>query len=83
VLVCRPCLLMDNMEKPFRAAVVRIASEPKTALRGGYLFRGLEISHDGHSDRVFSHVSEFAGEGPLCFPLLCWSGARIAAFIFS
>jgi len=63
-----------------QGAVVRIASEPKTALRGGYLFRGLEISHDGHSDRVFLMFPEFAGEDLYGFPLLCWSGARIAAF---
>ena len=63
-----------------QGAVVRIASEPKTALRGGYLFRGLEISHDDHSDRVFLMFPEFAGEDLYGFPLLCWSGARIAAF---
>lgn len=63
-----------------QGAVVRIASEPKTAPRGGYLFRGLEIGHDGHSDRIFLMFPEFAGEDLYGFPLLCWEGARIAAF---
>jgi DNA replication ATP-dependent helicase Dna2 len=62
-----------------QGAVVRIVREPKTAPRGGYLFRGLEISHDGHSDRIFLMFPEFAGEDLYGFPLLCWAGARIAA----
>ena len=71
---------MDNIEETFQGVVVRIASEPKTALRGGYIFRGLEVSDGSHTDRIFLMFPEFAGEDLYGFPLLCWSGARIAAF---
>jgi DNA replication ATP-dependent helicase Dna2 len=63
-----------------QGAVVRVASEPKMAPRGGYLFRGLEISDEDHSDRIFLMFSESLGEDLYEFPLLCWEGARVAAF---
>jgi DNA replication ATP-dependent helicase/nuclease Dna2 len=63
-----------------QGAVVRIAAEPKQAPRGGYLFRGLEVSQDGCSDRVFLMFPELIGEDLYGFSLLCWEGARIAAY---
>jgi DNA replication ATP-dependent helicase Dna2 len=63
-----------------QGAVVRIASEPKKAPRGGYIFRGLEITADEHTNRVFLMFPEFAGQDLYDFPLLCWEDARIAAF---
>jgi len=60
--------------------VFRIAGEPKTAPRGGYLFRGIELVDDAGSGRIFLMFPEFSGEDLYDFPLLCWEGARLAAF---
>ncbi len=59
--------------------VVRIASEPKLAAKGGYLFRGLELSGET-DDRIFIIFPIFAGNDLYEFPLLCWEDAHIAAF---
>ncbi len=59
--------------------VVRIASEPKLAAKGGYLFRGLELAGDT-DDRIFIIFPIFGGNDLYEFPLLCWEGAHIAAF---
>jgi DNA replication ATP-dependent helicase Dna2 len=59
--------------------VVRVSAEPKTAAKGGYLFRGLELV-DGPGRRVFLILPVFAGDDLYDFPLLCWEGARIAAY---
>ncbi len=60
--------------------IVRIASEPKRAAKGGYLFRGLELAGDTDHDRIFIIFPIFAGDDLYEFPLLCWEGALIAAF---
>jgi DNA replication ATP-dependent helicase Dna2 len=59
--------------------VARVSAEPKTAAKGGYLFRGLELV-DGPGRRVFVIFPVFAGDDLYEFPLLCWEGARIAAY---
>jgi len=59
--------------------VVRIASEPRAAAKGGYLFRGLELAGDTDNDRIFIIFPIFTGDDLYEFPLLCWEGARIAA----
>jgi DNA replication ATP-dependent helicase Dna2 len=60
--------------------IIRISSEPKTAPKGGYLFRGLELSAQQDSGRVFIIFPAFAGEQLYEFPLLCWIGAEVSAF---
>jgi DNA replication ATP-dependent helicase Dna2 len=65
--------------EPLHGNVIRIAAEPKTAPKGGYLFRGLELSSAGDSGRVFIICPQFAGEDLYGFPLLCWEGCRIDA----
>lgn len=60
--------------------IVRISSDPKTAPKGGYLFRGLELSGDPDLGRVFIIFPHFAGDHLYEFPLLCWEGAEIAGF---
>jgi DNA replication ATP-dependent helicase Dna2 len=60
--------------------IVRIASEPRTAAKGGYLFRGLELASEGDLNRVFLIFPCFLGDDLYEFPLLCWEGAEIAGF---
>ena len=60
--------------------IVRIAEEPKTAARGGYLFRGLEFDAETGNERVFLICPAYAGDDLYEFPLLCWLGARVAAY---
>ncbi|MBI5572017.1 MAG: AAA family ATPase [Desulfomonile tiedjei] len=60
--------------------VVRVSSEPRTAPKGGYLFRGLELAVDSGTERLFIMFPIFAGEDIYDFPLLCWEGAQVAAF---
>ncbi|MBM3300404.1 MAG: PD-(D/E)XK nuclease family protein, partial [Deltaproteobacteria bacterium] len=60
--------------------VIRVSTEPKTAPRGGYLFRGLEISGNMGNDRIFVIFPAFLGRDLYEFPLLCWEGAQVAAF---
>lgn len=60
--------------------VTRLTDEPKTAPRGGYLFRGLELRSEPESDRVFILCPELAGDHLYEFPLLCWEGAHVGAF---
>lgn len=59
--------------------MVRVSAEPRTAAKGGYLFRGLELA-DGQGRRLFVIFPVFAGDDLYEFPLLCWEGARIAAY---
>ncbi len=70
----------DRETYSIEGRIVRIAAEPKTAPRGGYLFRGLEISCAADNQRVFLIFPVFAGDDFYEFPLLCWPGARVAAF---
>ncbi|HMK37635.1 MAG TPA: AAA domain-containing protein [Desulfomonilaceae bacterium] len=60
--------------------VVRISSEPRTAAKGGYLFRGLELLDERDGRRVFVVFPIFAGDDLYEFPLLCWEDARVAAY---
>lgn len=60
--------------------IVRISSEPKTAPRGGYLFRGLEMEGEIEDERLFLILPIFTGKDLYNFPLLCWEGARVSAF---
>ena len=80
MLDCPPCLLMDNIEKTFRVLSFGLLPNRRRPRAQSTLFRGLEISDDGHSDRVFLMFPDFAGEDLYGFPLLCWAGVRIAAF---
>jgi DNA replication ATP-dependent helicase Dna2 len=66
---------MDSIQ----GRVMRVSAEPKTAAKGGYLFRGLELV-DRTDARVFVIFPVFAGADLYEFPLLCWEGARIAAY---
>ena len=70
----------ESTSHSLEGRVVRIASEPRVATKGGYLFRGLELAGDTDSDRIFIIFPVFAGDDLYEFPLLCWEGARIAAF---
>jgi len=69
----------DNTEDLY-GEIVRVAKEPKTAARGGYLFRGLEISCESHRQRVFVICPVFSGNRIYEFPLLCHAGLRLAAY---
>ncbi|MBI5248622.1 MAG: AAA family ATPase [Desulfomonile tiedjei] len=60
--------------------VIRISSEPKTAAKGGYLFRGLELAGEQDIGRIFIIFPHFAGDQLYEFPLLCWTGAEITGF---
>ena len=60
--------------------ITRISSEPKTAAKGGYLFRGLELASDQIDGRIFVILPSFVGDELYEFPLLCWAGAEIACF---
>ncbi|MBI4964142.1 MAG: AAA family ATPase [Desulfomonile tiedjei] len=44
------------------------------------MFRGVELVADADSDRIFLMFPEFCGNENYEFPLLCWEGARVAAF---
>ncbi len=63
--------------------IARISSEPRQARSGDYAFRGLEISEDGGTGRIFvifpEFLSDFDREDLWRFPLLCWRGAEIGA----
>jgi DNA replication ATP-dependent helicase Dna2 len=67
-------------QESVKGYVVRIASEPRPAAKGGYLFRGLELAGDGDNARRFIIFPEFVGNGLYEFPLLCWEGALVACF---
>ena len=69
----------DNTED-LHGRIVRVAKEPKTAPRGGYLFRGVEISRESDQQRGFVIFPVFSGSRIYEFPLLCHEGLRIAAF---
>lgn len=69
----------DEKTAPIQGRVSRISSEPKTAAKGGYLFRGLELLGDG-AERTFIIIPEFSGEHLYGFPLLCWEDCHIAAY---
>jgi DNA replication ATP-dependent helicase Dna2 len=60
--------------------VTRVAGEPRTAARGGYLFRGLELGDERGNDRIFIIFPVFVGDDLYEFPLLCWEGAQVAAY---
>lgn len=64
--------------------ITRISSEPRKARTGDYDFRGLEISEEAGTERVFVIVPEnlrdFGREDLWRFPLLCWKGAEIAGY---
>ncbi len=60
--------------------ITRISSDPKTAAKGGYLFRGLELAGEQDDGRVFIIFPSFVGDELYEFPLLCWAGAEIAGF---
>ena len=49
-------------------------------MKGGYLFRGLEIAADKDNDRIFIIIPAFVGDDLYEFPLLCWQDAWVAAF---
>ncbi len=83
-LIC-PCARLRRMPAEenthsIHGRIVRISSEPKTAPRGGYLFRGLEMSAELENERLFLILPVFAGRDLYDFPLLCWEGARVSAF---
>lgn len=73
----------DPNIQAIRGCIARIASEPRLAARGGYLFRGIELVDDAKSGRIFLMFPESSGEDLYVFPLLCWEGAQIAAFNLS
>ncbi len=82
---CPPCATLPRMSSDEKTAsvqgsVTRISSEPKTAAKGGYLFRGLELAGETDTERLFLIIPEFAGDDLYCFPLLCWEGCRVAAY---
>ena len=60
--------------------VLRVSREPKAAPRGGYLFRGLEMTEVDDNRRIFLIFPVFSGEDVYGFPLLCWEGAFVAAY---
>lgn len=60
--------------------VVRIASEPRVAPRGGYLFRGLELSAEGEYSRIFLMFQEGLARDLYDLPQLCWVGTEVAAY---
>ena len=70
----------ESTPNSLEGRVVRIASEPRVAAKGGYLFRGLELAGDTDNERIFVIFPIFTGDDLYEFPLLCWEGARIAAF---
>lgn len=61
-------------------SVVRSTKEPRTAARGGYLFRGIELRVTADDRRTFILCPELAEEDLYQFPLLCWEGAQVGAF---
>lgn len=69
----------DTIESVY-GRVIRIAGEPKTAARGGYLFRGLEIQGQSDNFRTFIMFPEFSGQAIFEFPLLCWEDASVSAY---
>jgi DNA replication ATP-dependent helicase Dna2 len=73
-------MVADRETYSVHGRVVRIAAEPKTAQRGGYLFRGLEVSEEEDNTRIFLIFPIFTGDDLYEFPLLCWPGATVAAF---
>jgi DNA replication ATP-dependent helicase Dna2 len=60
--------------------IARISAEPKTAAKGAYLFRGLELALLGDSRRIFLIFPIYEGEDVYDFPLICWEGARISIY---
>jgi DNA replication ATP-dependent helicase Dna2 len=58
--------------------IARISAEPKTAAKGAYLFRGLELAPLDGSRRIFLIFPIYEGEDVYDFPLLCWEGAHIS-----
>jgi DNA replication ATP-dependent helicase Dna2 len=77
--------MLDGTPKDsVRGKVTRIASEPRKAARGDYLFRGLELTCAGDAPRTFIIVPEtmtdFDRPDLYVFPLLCWEGAETAAY---
>lgn len=73
-------MLTEDTAQDVQGRVTRISSEPKTAAKGGYLFRGLELCCSSDSTRVFILFPIFVGDDLYEFPLLCWEGALVAAF---
>jgi DNA replication ATP-dependent helicase Dna2 len=71
---------VDEKTASVQGSVTRISSEPKTATKGGYLFRGLELSGETDAERIFIILPEFSGEDLYAFPLLCWEGCQVAAY---
>ncbi len=71
---------VSEKEHSITGKIVRISSEPRTAPKGGYLFRGVELSTDNDSSRVFVIFPDFVRENLYEFPLLCWEGAQVACF---
>ena len=63
-----------------RGRIIRVASEPRTAPRGGYLFRGIEIQRDVESGRTFLMFPIFTRKDLYHLPLLCREGLDIAAY---
>jgi hypothetical protein len=61
-------------------SVVRSTKEPRTAVKGGYLFRGLELKSVPDGRRTFILCPELAGEDLYQFPVLCWEEAQVGAF---
>jgi len=75
-----PTMSSSEASISLQGRVVRIASEPRPAPRGGYLFRGLELSADGDNSRIFWMFQEGLAADLYDFPLLCWVGAEVAAY---
>lgn len=73
-------MLPGNSNEYVHGRVIRVASEPKTAPKGGYLFRGLEIATEVENCRVFILFPEFTGEDIYEFPLLCREGLSVRGY---
>ena len=75
-----PAMQPSRTSESVFGSVVRSTKEPRTAARGGYLFRGLELRTSTDGRRTFILCPELAGEDLYRFPLLCWEGAQVGAF---
>jgi DNA replication ATP-dependent helicase Dna2 len=73
-------MLPRDVNQYVQGTVIRVASEPKVAPKGGYLFRGLEIATDVENCRVFILFPEYAGKDIYEFPLLCWEGSSVRGY---
>ncbi len=74
--------MSDDADHSFHVCgkIARIAADPKTAAKGAYLFRGLELAPFEGSERLFLIFPIYEGEDVYEFPLLCWQGAHLSIY---